>query len=118
MFVILIVFRVPIKMTNSSEEMEKPDMNSGNNMREESEYVRLVISNEVRLPEAGILQPRAETRKKSFFWWLKALIFFVITIIFLLIFLKWGVPFMFEKVRLSFIYIFQLLYFIYVLLKW
>lgn len=85
-------------MPNSSEETDKLNTNSGHNVREESEYVRLVISNEARLSEADILQPQAETRIKSFIWWLKALIFCVVNVIFLLIFLKWGAPFMFEKV--------------------
>ncbi|KAJ9687789.1 hypothetical protein PVL29_016310 [Vitis rotundifolia] len=87
-------------MPNSSEETDKLNTNSGHNVREESEYVRLVISNEARLSEADILQPQAETRIKSFIWWLKALIFCVVSIIFLLIFLKWGVPFIFEKILL------------------
>lgn len=87
-------------MPNSSEETDKLNTNSGHNVREESEYVRLVISNEARLSEADILQPQAETRIKSFIWWLKALIFCVVNIIFLLIFLKWGAPFMFEKILL------------------
>ncbi|KAL6329244.1 hypothetical protein AAG906_014856 [Vitis piasezkii] len=87
-------------MPNSSEEMDKLNTNSGHNVREESEYVRLVISNEARLSEADILQPQAETRIKSFIWWIKALIFCVVNIIFLLIFLKWGAPFMFEKILL------------------
>ncbi|RVW44258.1 hypothetical protein VitviT2T_018908 [Vitis vinifera] len=87
-------------MPNSSEETDKLNTNSGHNVREESEYVRLVISNEARLSEADILQPQAETRIKSFIWWLKALIFCVVNVIFLLIFLKWGAPFMFEKILL------------------
>lgn len=87
-------------MPNSSEETDKLNTNSGHNVREESEYVRLVISNEARLSEADILQPQAETRIKSFIWWFKALIFCVVNIIFLLIFLKWGAPFMFEKILL------------------
>lgn len=87
-------------MPNSSEETDKLNTNSGHDVREESEYVRLVISNEARLSEADILQPQAETRIKSFIWWLKALIFCVVNVIFLLIFLKWGAPFMFEKILL------------------
>lgn len=87
-------------MPNSSEETDKLNTNSGHDVREESEYVRLVISNEARLSEADILQPQAETRIKSFIWWFKALIFCVVNIIFLLIFLKWGAPFMFEKILL------------------
>lgn len=96
---------VSIKMPNSSGETDKLNTNTGHNVREESEYVRLVISNEARSYEADILQPQEETRSKSFIWWLKALVFCVVSIIFLLICLKWGVPFMFEKV-------FSILYFL------
>uniref|UniRef100_A0A5B7AKW7 VTT domain-containing protein n=1 Tax=Davidia involucrata TaxID=16924 RepID=A0A5B7AKW7_DAVIN len=80
------------KMPNSSEE-EKHSENSGSQVREDSEYVRLVISNE----PSTILQPQAETKNKSI-WWVNAIIWCLITIIVLLIFLKWGVPFLFEKV--------------------
>ncbi|KAK9286288.1 hypothetical protein L1049_014678 [Liquidambar formosana] len=87
-------------MPNSSEELEKHDANSGHHVREDSEYVRLVISDEPRMAEGDILQTQAETRIKSFIWWIKALILCFVTIIFLLIFVKWGVPFLFEKVLL------------------
>lgn len=96
---------VLIKMTNSSEELEKC-VNSGRQGREDSEYVRLVISNEARTTEAEILQPRAEARIKSLLWWVKALVLCVVAVILLLFSLKWGVPFVFEKVLsiLNFLY--------------
>lgn len=84
-------------MTNSSEELEKR-VNSGRQAREDSEYVRLVISNEARTTEAEILQPRAEARIKSLLWWIKVLVLCVVAVILLLFSLKWGVPFVFEKV--------------------
>lgn len=86
-------------MTTSSEEVGK-HANSVHHAREDNEYVRLVISNEARTAEADILQPQVETRIKSSLWWFKALIWCIVTIILLLIFLKWGVPFLFEKVLL------------------
>lgn len=86
-------------MTTSSEELGK-HANSVHHVREDSEYVRLVISNETRTTEADMSQPQAKARIKSFLWWVKALIFCILIIIFLLIFLKWGVPFLFEKVLL------------------
>lgn len=84
-------------MTNSSEELEKC-VNSGRQAREDSEYVRLVISDEARTTEAEILQPQAEARIKSLLWWVKALVLCVVAVILLLFSLKWGVPFVFEKV--------------------
>lgn len=85
-----------IKSSDSSEEFEK-HANSVHHAREDSEYVRLVISNETRAPEAEILQPRPEARK-SLLWWVKALVLCVVIIISLLVLMKWGVPFVFEKV--------------------
>ncbi|KAF3440639.1 hypothetical protein FNV43_RR18923 [Rhamnella rubrinervis] len=84
-------------MTTSSEELGK-HANSVHHVREDSEYVRLVISNETRTTEADMSRPQAEARIKSFLWWVKALILCIFIIIFLLVFLKWGVPFLFEKV--------------------
>lgn len=86
-------------MTTSSEELGK-HAKSVLHAREDSEYVRLVLSNETRTAEADMLQPQPEARIKSFLWWVKALIWCIVTIIFLLIFVKWAVPFLFEKVLL------------------
>lgn len=86
-----------LMMTNTSEELGKHST-SVYRVREDSEYVRLVISNETRTAEADILQPQSETRVKSFLWWIRALAGCLVIIIFLLIFLKWGMPFLFEKV--------------------
>ncbi|KAI5356467.1 PREDICTED: transmembrane [Prunus dulcis] len=90
---------VSLMMTNTSEELGKHST-SVYRVREDSEYVRLVISNETRTAEADILQPQSETRVKSFLWWIRAFAGCLVIIIFLLIFLKWGMPFLFEKVLL------------------
>ncbi|KAA8536667.1 hypothetical protein F0562_029145 [Nyssa sinensis] len=84
-------------MPDSSEDLGKCSENSGSQVREDSEYVRLVISNEPSTAEADVLQPQAEAENKSI-WWIKAIIWCLVTIMLLLIFLKWGVPFLFEKV--------------------
>lgn len=84
-------------MTNSSEKLEK-HANAALHVKEDSEYVRLVISNETRATEAEILQPQAESRINPLLWWVKALVLCVVTIILLLFLLKWGVPIVFEKV--------------------
>ncbi|PON78694.1 Transmembrane protein [Trema orientale] len=84
------------KSSDSSEEFEK-HANSAHQAREDSEYVRLVISNETRAPESEILQPQTEA-KKSLLWWVKALVWCSGIIISLVVLLKWGVPFVFEKV--------------------
>ncbi|KAK3022158.1 hypothetical protein RJ639_045353 [Escallonia herrerae] len=80
-------------------ELGKQTTNTRNQGREDSEYVRLVISNEPRILEADNLRPQ-QRRNKSCIWWIKAIILCFATIIILLTFAKWGVPFVFEKVLL------------------
>lgn len=95
---------VSIEMPDSSEELEKNPSNCGGQVREDSEYVRLVIPNESRMPEAGALESSRQERNSSHLWWLKATIWFSGIIIVLLIFVKWGVPFLVEKVLLATLY--------------
>ncbi|KAL4556381.1 hypothetical protein LXL04_039032 [Taraxacum kok-saghyz] len=66
---------------------------------EDSEHVRLVISNE-STSESDILQLQTENRDTRFKWWIKTLTFSIIAILLSILFLKWGVPFLFEKVLL------------------
>ncbi|KAL3515806.1 hypothetical protein ACH5RR_022708 [Cinchona calisaya] len=83
-------------MSDSDEKFGKTHMNSSI-VRGTSEYVRLVISDEPRTDEADTMQPQAAT-KWSLTWWIKVIIWCSGTIIILLVLLKWGVPFTFEKV--------------------
>ncbi|KAL7001583.1 hypothetical protein U1Q18_002736 [Sarracenia purpurea var. burkii] len=87
-------------MPDSADKLEKERLTDTNEVQDDSEYVRLVISDEPRVAEADTLQPQAETNSKSFIWWIKAILWCLISIIILLIFMKWGVPFVFEKVLL------------------
>ncbi|XP_051146388.1 uncharacterized protein LOC127261981 [Andrographis paniculata] len=87
-----------MNMPDSSEELEKGSADSVGQVREDSEYVRLVIPNEPRMAEAGALNSQTQERKSSRSWWMKAIIWCSIIAIFLLIFVKWGVPFLVEKV--------------------
>ena len=65
---------------------------------EDSEHVRLVISDE-STSESDILQLQTENRDTRFKWWIKTLTFSIIAILLSILFLKWGVPFLFEKVH-------------------
>lgn len=73
------------------EESGKQSAHSKHYVREDSEYVRLVIPNQPRLPPA-------DARTKSLVWWTKAFVFCIFITILTLIFIKWGVPFLFEQV--------------------
>eukprot|EP00262_Sarcandra_glabra_P006556 TRINITY_DN18897_c0_g1_i1.p1 TRINITY_DN18897_c0_g1~~TRINITY_DN18897_c0_g1_i1.p1 ORF type:complete len:329 (+),score=32.27 TRINITY_DN18897_c0_g1_i1:142-1128(+) len=85
-------------MFSSSEELEERRLNSEQHMMGDSEFVRLVVSNEPGIAEVDILQPQGKSKLKSFVWWTKTLLCCLVLIIFSIIFLKWGVPFLLEKV--------------------
>lgn len=84
------------------ETSEEPSDRSENprNVREDNEYVRLVISDRSRVPEVGEVQPRSGARINALVWWTKAFFWCIVAILILMIFVKWGVPFLFEKVLL------------------
>ncbi|KAJ4957065.1 hypothetical protein NE237_013848 [Protea cynaroides] len=88
------------EMPNSSEELRKHSANSRNHIRDDSEYIRLVISNEPRIAEVDVLQTQVGTRFKSLIRWMKAFLWCCILIVLLLVFFKWGVPFLLGKVLL------------------
>ncbi|GLU06086.1 hypothetical protein SLE2022_231490 [Rubroshorea leprosula] len=88
-------------MENSSQQNEKYIPNSASHVGEDSERVRLVISSEPRAAELDdILQPHPhqEATDTTIIWWIKAIFIFILILILFLIFLKWGMPFLFKKV--------------------
>jgi hypothetical protein len=87
-----------MKMAQTAEESGNDSGKLEHHGREDSEYVRLVISDEPRAPEFDISQLQSGARIKAFIWWIKALIWCLVITILLLVFVKWGVPFLFEKV--------------------
>ncbi|XP_019440065.1 PREDICTED: transmembrane protein 64 [Lupinus angustifolius] len=82
---------------SSSDELER-HANSGHHVRGKGEYVRLVISDDPVAVENEMLQPQAESRHNSFRWWIKAFVWCFVIVVISLLLLKWGVPFVFEKV--------------------
>ncbi|KAE8731844.1 MLO4 protein [Hibiscus syriacus] len=85
-------------MPDSSKDLDKHDADSMQHPREGSEYVRLVVSNEPTADGMNVLLPRSPTRSKTFSWWIKAFVCCIFIMILILVFFKWGVPFLFEKV--------------------
>ena len=81
----------------SSEDLEKHAI-PGHRARGNSEYVRLAISDEPRAAETEILHPQAESRTKAYWWWMKAFLWCFVIVVLSLVLVKWGVPFVFEKV--------------------
>lgn len=84
-------------MPDSGDKSEKPRIITVGHTREDSEYVRLVISDEPRTGEDHNLQSQVLSKRGSI-WWIKAIIWCFAAIVILLVFVKWGVPFIFEKV--------------------
>lgn len=84
-------------MPDLINKSDKTQANTKTHAREDSEYVRLVISNEPRTAEADASQSQTLTKRSSA-WWMKALMWCFTGTIILLVFVKWGVPFFFEKV--------------------
>ncbi|VFQ84849.1 unnamed protein product [Cuscuta campestris] len=86
-------------MIDSAEDLSKKHMNRKVDSNEDSEISRLVVTDdEVRTTRADIFQSPAETRKIDLVWLLKTLMWCSICVIIILIFVKWGVPFLFKKV--------------------
>ncbi|CAH9064453.1 unnamed protein product [Cuscuta epithymum] len=85
-------------MPEPVEAFEKKHFDSGIPVKEDSEYVRLFVNDEATVSESYVFQSPLETRKRALKWWTKAFMWCIICILILLIFVKWGVPFLFEKV--------------------
>lgn len=85
-------------MPGSAEKLGDGSLKIGNQVKEDSEYVRLVISDEPTAAEADRFQSQAEKKYKSLMWWIKAVLWCAFTILIILVFVKWAVPFTFEKV--------------------
>lgn len=115
----MIASRFSINMHKLTEELGKNE-NSRLEVSENNECVRLVIANEASPLESEILQPQDKSKSESSFkWWIKVSLWCIISIVFLLAFFKWGVPFLFEKViHINYIAIFSVYnYLLAVLLK-
>lgn len=85
-------------MSSSSEMLEKNCENSELHTREDSEYARLVAPNELRTADINSQQALEKSNSKSFIWWMKLLSCCLLLMLLAFIFVKWGVPFAFEKV--------------------
>lgn len=83
------------------DELAKHTMDDISDRLDNSEYVRLVTSGLAKTTEANGLAPRGRARRlRSLMWWIKALILFCFAVLVTVVFVKWGVPFIFEKVLL------------------
>ncbi|XP_076941505.1 uncharacterized protein LOC143611093 [Bidens hawaiensis] len=68
--------------------------------REAGEFERLVIPDDEDKIEVESLQPQIERCNRPWKWWLKTVILSIISILVSILILKWGVPFVFDKLLL------------------
>ncbi|XP_047328086.1 uncharacterized protein LOC124931620 [Impatiens glandulifera] len=88
-------------MLDSAKELGKDDSDVRIHVKEDSEYIRLVIPKDPRqLPQSDLLQHESNTRTRKFIWWLKAIFWSIFSVLVLLVSVKWGVPFIFKKALL------------------
>ncbi|KAL8166817.1 hypothetical protein V2J09_008316, partial [Rumex salicifolius] len=87
-------------MPESLDDFTKHDLVPALSIEENSEYVGLVTLNLTKLSPADAVQSQNVSRLRYLLWWIKALIGCCFAGLILLIFVRWGVPFIFEKVLL------------------
>jgi len=84
-------------MSNPLKESREDIADSTPHMRD-NEYVRLVVAHEASAAETVLSLSQSEVQSKKFMWWLKALGICAVALLLTLVFGKWGVPFVFQKV--------------------
>lgn len=93
-------------MSNPSKEPRDDTSDSVRHVREDNEYVRLVVgtTHEPSSPPETVLSvSQSEMRTRNLIWWFKALGICALTLLLTLVFAKWGVPFVFQKVASFFL---------------
>ncbi|KAF8117020.1 hypothetical protein N665_0012s0035 [Sinapis alba] len=82
------------------EPIEDDTSNSLPHMREDNEYVRLVAvtTHQAASPPETVSQSEEMQSRMWWWWWFKALCICALTLFLTLVFAKWGVPFVFQKV--------------------
>ncbi|KAL9246079.1 hypothetical protein vseg_019659 [Gypsophila vaccaria] len=85
-------------MMPNTIELAKHETDVGPATRDYSEYEKLVTPDLTKTPVTETLHIEANTRRDPCIWWIKILLSCVVAVAFGLILLKWGVPFLFEKV--------------------
>ncbi|CAN0910140.1 TVP38/TMEM64 family membrane protein slr0305 [Linum grandiflorum] len=76
----------------------KDSRHTDHHTREESEFVRLVMSHEPMPISSHGMEPQTTSRVKSPLWWCKILSLALVAGVILFISIKWVLPFLFEKV--------------------
>ncbi|KAJ0525078.1 putative SNARE associated golgi family protein [Helianthus annuus] len=75
------------------------NIETGHFAREVGEYERLVVSTEDKV-EVDTLHPQIGRCNRSWKWWLKVVTWSIISIVVSIFVMKWGVPYVFDKILL------------------
>nr|CAD1833771.1 unnamed protein product [Ananas comosus var. bracteatus] len=93
------IYRIFIKMPTSSQMPEKDSENPEQHVKED-EYARLVMPSETITANPNVIESLEPAKSKPFLWWMKALLVCLLLLILAFVFVKWGIPFAFEKILL------------------
>ncbi|XP_010554345.1 PREDICTED: transmembrane protein 64 [Tarenaya hassleriana] len=87
-------------MSNPSKESRDDTVDSVIHLREGDEYARLVISHDPVASETGSCssETQAEVRSKKLMRWIRRAGICAFILVLSLVFVKWGIPFLFKKV--------------------
>lgn len=83
---------------SSSSEMSGKNVETSELQTMEDEHARLVLPNESRIANFDSQQVVEKTTLRSYIWWMKILFFCFLLVVLSFVFVKWGLPFAFEKV--------------------
>ncbi|URD77678.1 SNARE associated Golgi protein, partial [Musa troglodytarum] len=89
----------PRKMSNSSE-MSGKNVETSELQTMEDEHARLVLPSESRIANFDSQQVVEKATSRTYIWWMKILFFCILLVVLSFVFVKWGIPFAFEKVLL------------------
>ncbi|KAL6878377.1 hypothetical protein ACP4OV_012547 [Aristida adscensionis] len=87
-------------MLSSSAGVSGMGIEPSERSTKDDEYVRLVMPAQRSASEVGAASLAEQPKSRSFIWWMKVLLGCLLLVLVCYIFVKWGVPFAFEKVLL------------------
>ncbi|XP_009384672.2 uncharacterized protein LOC103972173 isoform X1 [Musa acuminata AAA Group] len=85
---------------SSSSEMSGKNVETSELQTMEDEHARLVLPSESRISNFDPQQVVEKATSRSYIWWMKILFFCFLLVVLSFVFVKWGLPFAFEKVLL------------------
>ncbi|THU67019.1 hypothetical protein C4D60_Mb05t20260 [Musa balbisiana] len=85
---------------SSASEMSVKNIETSELRTMEDEYARLMLPSETRMTNFDSQQAVEKAKSNSCIWWMKFLFCCFLLLLLIFVFVKWGIPFAFEKVLL------------------